>query len=701
VLTHLRASRLALTLDEARDLLGAHGVALDEPALLELHRLTEGWPAALRLAALSMQGHPEPGRLVPEFALHDRALGEYLMGEILEKVDDELRDLLLRMSILDHMTPELVTALTGRDDAAQVLASLEQSNLFVIHCGGRRPWYRFHPLFGLLLYNELQQRQPDLIPELHRRAALWYGAQGLPAKALRHALAARDWEHAVEVAVSRWPHLMPGAGMPTLKGMLPTPPHGAVDNPRLNLAFATERLDAGDLPATATFLNLVERSQHRLSGVALDRLRNAVAACRIGRAYHGADPEQVLALVPVPPLATPPAATTEEEYLRALALLATGTARLFLGDLAGADPLLSVALELARQMDLPQCRIATLRQIALLNAVRGAPRDASRYAEELLTEVDASERVCGSDAAWAELVLAEVCYQQDRLSAATYHLDRALGSGSLGDVVPAGAVAIVRAHIDAATGEPYAAAEVLAVTRRQLSERDSLPALSSALALTEVDLRIACGQLLAARRLLDEAAADEYLATWSALLRAKLYLAEHRPSAAVGILLPRFEGSPSSPGWTVEADLLYAEALAVQGDRAASGAVLEHALAIAAEQGIRRPFTARARVTHDLLTICLPADAAHRRLADEIVAELDAPAIPHLEAALTGPVEPLTERELTVLRYLQSMMSTAEIASVLYLSVNTVKTHVKSIYRKLGAGRRREAVEQARQLHLL
>jgi LuxR family maltose regulon positive regulatory protein len=697
LLMHLHAAELAFTRTDASTFLAAHGVLLSDPALLELYALTEGWPVALRLTALSMQGHPEPERLVPEIALHDRGLGDYLMGEVLDNVRHGERELLLRMSVVDSVTPELAERLTGRPDAAATLASLEQSHLFVVRHGGRHPWYALHPLLSLLLYDELRQRAPELASDTHRRAAEWYGENGMPADAIRHALAARWWDRAAATVRGQWPQVLPGRYVRTLKGAATAPPQRALGDPWLVLAFAVERLDAGDLVAATTYLRLVDSMEHGLGGQELEQLRRAVAAVRMSHAYHAAEPEMIHDTVRDEPESSFPSSAE----VRVFALLAVGAAYLYQANLSAAEPVLSDALRLARGLRLTQCRIAVLRQLALVNAFRGALRAAIRCTDEILAEAATGDRRFCQGSAWADLALAEVYYQQDRLGDASVCVERALGASALGDLTPSSLVTFIRCRVRGGSGDRYAAAIALAATRRQLYVGHTHPVVAQLLLLAEADLRLAAGQTVTARRLLDELNPSPQLLPWAALSQAKVCLAERRPTAAVAILRPEMDTPDPSPAWTVEAALLYAEALVAQGDRPLAGPWIARALEVAVQDDIRRPFSARGRAAYELLRTWQPEDPQHQRLAEEFVASLAIPALALEGVDAAAPAEALTEREMTVLRYLQGMMSTAEIASVLFVSINTVKTHIKSIYRKLGAGRRREAVERAHQLHLL
>jgi LuxR family transcriptional regulator, maltose regulon positive regulatory protein len=690
-LTQIGPASLSLTLQETGALVAAHGVGLGEPAVAELHGLVDGWPAAVRIAAVAMQGHPEPESIVSTLPQHDPLLREYVAREVLGPVDDNLRSVLSHVSVLDRMTPELLEALTGRGDAHDILHTLERANLVVLQSNGPVAWYRFHPLLRPLLYDELCQREPELLPVLHARASLYF-EHAAAADAIRHALAARNWDRAATLVHDRWPSILPGSRQPTLRGTVPMPPPEAQQNPWLALAFAAERLDAGDPQSAGGFLHIAQQSWP-------DTLPASVmAAFRLAHAYHCDDLPDLEALVE-PAALDGGCHDSVGDVVRTLAMLVAGSARLYDGDIEAAEPLLARGLDLAEQRGMTQSQIAALRQLAVLNMVRATLNAAEQYANRTLDLAYRHLIGRSADTFWAELVLAEVCYQQDRIAAAAFRLDRALGAGCLVETTPAGVVAMVRARIGATTGTPRAALARLAEARRQLTVVAPLPALARSVVLAEAQLRLACGDVRAAHRLLEEYSLDNPLPAWSAVIRGRLLLIEGRSAEAATVLWPFLEKPQPSRLWQIEANLLYAQACVALADRAGAGRCLERALAIADVEGIRRPFTELGAIAWEMLAHYVPSDSGHRNLAERIAADLSAPAATAVRPASLN--EPLTSRELTVLRYLQSMMSTAEIAEVLYLSVNTVKTHLKSIYRKLGTGRRRDAVERARELQLL
>ncbi len=189
-LTELRAADLRFSAEEARQLLDASGVELSAEAAAMLLARTEGWAAGLRLATMSLAGHPDPERFVAEFAGSERTVADYLLAEVLERQPEEVRQLLLRTSILERVCGPLADRLTGASGSERTLLELEDANAFVVSVDPERSWFRYHPLFADLLLLELRRSEPDSVPELHRAAADWYAEHGHAVDAIRHAQAA-------------------------------------------------------------------------------------------------------------------------------------------------------------------------------------------------------------------------------------------------------------------------------------------------------------------------------------------------------------------------------------------------------------------------------------------------------------------------------------------------------------------------------
>jgi LuxR family maltose regulon positive regulatory protein len=198
-LSEIRAADLRFTVRESRELLEASGVTLSEAGTALLHQLTEGWAAGLRLAAMSLAGHPDPERFVTEFSGSDRTVAEYLIAEMLERQPADVQDLLLCTSLLDRVNGELADVLTSRPGSERILLDLEDANAFVESLDPGRTWFRYHHLFADLLRLELRRRLPAEVPVLHRRAAAWFTLQGQIVEAIGHTQAAGDWADAARL----------------------------------------------------------------------------------------------------------------------------------------------------------------------------------------------------------------------------------------------------------------------------------------------------------------------------------------------------------------------------------------------------------------------------------------------------------------------------------------------------------------------
>src|SRR6266540_1797857 len=626
----LRTDQLAFTVGETHQLLAEYGVSLPETVMTELHAVTEGWAAGLRLAALAMSDHPEPEQVVADLGVHDQVL-DYLTAEVLSQLPPDVCRLLLDVSVAEHVTAGLVQALTGRVDGARVLADLQRRGAFVRRCGGPGEWYCFHPLFSRALYAELSRQQPQRAQEAHRRAAGWYSAHGPPVEALRHLLAAQEWHTAVELLRRHWPDMVVGTRRRSLRDMMVCAPGPVHSDPLLAMAFAAERLDAGDPVRVRRFLRLAEDGANQVPrdqrpSAAMTAGFRAAEARLSGDMYRVREAaSHLLAAAPAGDLSPAPT-----EAARALGLGLLGTANLHLGETKEAGPRLRDGLSQARQLDLDQAQVCAGSHLAAWYAFRGRLRAAVRTGREALAVADRLGLTHVSDLGWARLAMAEAYYQWDRLGEA----------------------------------------------RR----------------LTEEAVSHACSDSLL-------------------LIAAAILLAEGRAAAAAAAVAPYLAAADaaSSLTWIVRAGVVTALAGNVLGDRDRVTRGLDVALEAAEEEGFRRVFTAAGHALRELIDAVAPTMAVYRPVVAELAEAPDPvspsppvpPGISERQGVFGHLVEPLTERELTVLRYLQGTLSNVEIASVLYVSVNTIKTHVKNIYRKLNAGRRREAVRRARDLRLL
>ena len=257
-LAEIREPDLRFTVAEADELFNAAGVKLPDPALLV--ERTEGWAAGLRLAALSLAGHPDPGRFAEEFSGTERTVAEYLLAEVLDRQPEPVRRLLLRTSVLEGVNGELADLLTGDSGGERVLQDLERANAFVISLDARRSWFRYHHLFADLLQLELRRTAPGEITDLHRAAAGWLAGHGYPVDAARHAQAARDWGLAARLLADNWYSLQLDGQAATTDQLLAGFPAGTrTADAELAALGAAEELAHGSLEAAERYLGLAER----------------------------------------------------------------------------------------------------------------------------------------------------------------------------------------------------------------------------------------------------------------------------------------------------------------------------------------------------------------------------------------------------------------------------------------------------------
>ncbi len=285
-LAEIRAADLRFSERETSELLDASGISLSGAGVALLHQRTEGWAAGLRLAAISLTGHPDPERFVAEFSGSDRTVAEYLLAEMLDRQPADVQDLLLRTSLLDRVTGELANLLTGRPGSERILLELEDANAFVESLDPERTWFRYHHLLADFLRLELRRTLPADVPVLHRRAAGWFTLQGQVVEAIRHTQAAGDWPEAARLLADHSFSLTLDGQAQTIQALVRAFPPGA-DHPELALVRAMGDLVQGRLDEAAAHLAVAEThvrttppDRRRRLGVAIASLQLALARRR-------------------------------------------------------------------------------------------------------------------------------------------------------------------------------------------------------------------------------------------------------------------------------------------------------------------------------------------------------------------------------------------------------------------------------------
>ncbi len=670
-LGEIRNADLEFTQDETADLLAAHDIDLRDDDVRALWLRTQGWVAGLRLAAGALVGAGDAHELVRSAATTEAAIAEYLLEEVLDRQEPHVQSFLLRTSIVDELAPALAALLADDDGAAAQLDELARNGVFLTDTpvGGG---YRYHALFAALLRACLRRRHPEVVPELHARAAGWLESEGRPAEAEHHARCSGDWAQAGRLAADRWLVAVLDDDTPAdLVGDLP--PEAVHTTPSLALTAAAAACARGDRDAT---------DLHRRRLDELDELG--------GRGQDGArGPHR-----PVLDLVYGWTFGIDERARRAAGRLID-----------------------AGHVDHP-VHAPTLRRLGRL---RGAELevDAGRFDAAVAT-LNSLADAEDDEWMWVEAagVLAVIHAANGNLAAAERRTAEVMASAQARDIRP---TALLAAHLAAAVHHAQHGERRSALAR--LHEADAVGTVPShALRAVHDAVRAALGGAGAHSAWLDSATATHPLASQvlvacgvlevvdperrlvavgsppeRSIARARGDLVRGAPDAALAGAAPVLDtrAAGTHPRTVVEALVIAAVAAARTGRIAESRSRLDAALDLVARTGIRAPLVDHGPAVVDLLTReDLSPD--HRGLSLELLDHLRV-----APAGTTGPVDGLTDRETAVLQYLPTLMSNAEIAAALHLSINTVKSHLKAVYRKLGAAGRRDAVLRGRELELI
>jgi LuxR family maltose regulon positive regulatory protein len=707
-LTEIRARDLAFTLDEASGLFHALGVTITPAEVATLWQRTEGWAAALCLAAMSVRAHPEPERFIEHFAGTDATVSDYLVNEVLAQQPPDLRDFLLRTSIVDRVCGELADALTGDPDGQGTLRRLEHGGALLAALDEHGVWFRYHPLFAELLRAELRAQLGSELEELHRRAAVWLAARGDDAAALRHVALGRAWDLGTELIIGRWVDLLITGEMAAMRPVLKGMPRERVDAcPELSLAFGAAMLAFGKQELAEPHLRAAEGAEAQVPPERRAQFAAASAAVGLYEGRFGGDPARALrvarewlgrgAVLEGNDVAA---------NLRGLVLTQLGIVELWTGDLDAAVGHLEHALAVAAEEGSEWTVLASTAHLALASLFRGEFARALRRADETLAIAERCGWARSEPAAAAYSVLASVCLQRDQLDEAERLIGHA--SAALRDTRerPLRAVhALNHMQLLSERGEHAAALDLLQAGREQLGSWPLAAPMRELLTAQEGLLRAATGEPETGRALLERAepGATSSLAVANAL--ARLDLLDGEAKAARVTLAPHLDHVRSPNGVSLpvraEAWLLDALALDALAEHEAAARSLECALDLAEPAGLRRIIVTEGSAIGPLLRRHVRYGTAHPAMVGDAVETVERRGRPKRRPTSAIPAEALSERERSILGYLPSLMSNQEIAGEMLISVNTVKTHLKAIYRKLDVPARREAVQRARDLGVI
>ena len=710
-LAEIRAADLRFSERETRELLDASGIALSDSGVALLHQRTEGWAAGLRLAALSLVGHPDPERFVAEFSGSDRTVAEYLLAEMLDRQPDDVQDLLLRTSLLDRVNGELADLLTGRPGSEQILLGLEDANAFVVSLDPERIWFRYHHLFADFLRLELRRTLPGEVPALHRRAAGWFTVQGQVVNAIRHTQAAGDWADAARLLADQSFTLTLDGQAQTMQALLRAFPPGA-DHPELALVRAMDDLAHGRLDETAAHLAVAETYAQTTPPGRQRRLQMAIASLQLSLARRRGQLAGVLEQARF--LASPVTGPSEEDIalgadLRAVALMNLGTAEAWSLGLPDAVRHLREGAMLAREIGRPYLEVSCLAQLAFAYVFHGADMPKARAfattQQRCREAIALAERYgWGTEPVIAPALMTLVgtmvlLGEFDDGERWLRRTERALQTDKGPDIrlllhQTAGMLHAGRGRRREAL-EEFGAAEYLG------SQLEGSQALASQVTGWLIATQARLGMTGEARALL--AALDDERASSGEIRNALavICLAEGDPRGALGALHDVLEGTALVLGYVTvtEAHLLAGLAHRELGDQRAANQAAERALALAESDRVVLPFAMTGSA--GLLEALPRHQTAHAALLADILDVLHGSSPAAKDQHASPLIEELSPGELRVLRYLPTNLSRPEIAGELSVSLNTVSTHLRSIYAKLQVRDRSSAVQRARELRLL
>jgi LuxR family maltose regulon positive regulatory protein len=724
-LVEVRAADLRFAPDEAaaylRDVMG---LTLTAGEIAALEGRTEGWIAALQLAALSMQGRDDVTAFIAGFAGDDRFVVDYLVEEVLQRQPERVRSFLLQTSVLSQLTGPLCDAVTGQGGGRAMLEALERRNLFLVPLDDRRQWYRYHHLFGDVLRARLLDEDPDRVPALNVQASSWYERNGDRSQAIHHALAAEDFERVADLVEP----LIPAMGQGRQEGVLRRWMEALPDElfrvrPVLSAGFVGARMSTGDVRGVEARLRDAERwldpspeGGRRTGGpsgdmvvvdaAAFRRLPAQIAMYRAGLALVGGDVAGAVTQARrALDLAEP-----DDHLGRGGPACLLGLAHWRTGDLEQAHRWYDDGMASLDRGGHRSDVVGGAVTLADIRIAQGRLRDAMSYYERGLRTATEQPSAVLRGAADMHVGMAELFRERNDLGSARRHLSL---SHELGEQagLPKNRyrwrVAMARLHqID---GDFAGALDLLAQAEDVYDTDFSpdvqpIPAIRARLSLTQ-------GRIDGARAWVREqglAVDDElsYLREFQHVTLARVLLAEYAAAPSrlaldgATKLLERLRQAAEDGGRTgtvIEVLALQALAHRAGGDLSAALASVHRALTLAEPEGYVRIFVDEGAPMAALLrSAAKPGVAsgyARRLLAAVDTAPDDAP--PH-----EGLLQPLSARELDVLRLLGTDLDGREIAGRLFVSLNTVRTHTKNIYAKLGVNSRRAAVRRAEELNL-
>ena len=719
-LTEIRVGELRFTPAETAELLQHAVSALPDGLVAALAARTEGWAAGLQLAGLSLRGQDDAAAFVAAFTGSHRYVLDYLAEEVLEGQDTQLRMFLLETSVLERLSGPLCDAVTGRKGSQALLEEAERAGLFLVPLDEVRGWWRYHHLFADLLRARLQEEQPGRVPDLHRNAAAWYAGYGLADDAIGHAVAAGEMLWAARIIEQHYDlvYYIRGEAATIHRWLSVLPAEVIRSRPRLLLAQAHMAATSGHFEVVEPLLDAVECAPPGwadepfapVGGAAASNLVNVPALTTLIRSYLAqfrGDAEATAAFAEQALAEIKPG----ERLLSANAHVFLAVAEWLRGRLTEAERVIASSVTEWRETGQLTMTAWSYWSLVLIQRAQGR-LDAAVLTCERALDTLVTAGLPTRAAGLGYVGLAEVAYQRDELDVALRHATEGIAlCRQFVYIVPLADGLATLAMIRQATGDPTGALAAIA----EADQASPGPAgLLNPAPARRARLLLAQGNLAAAARFAqdnglgpdDEA---DYARESGHLVLARILLAQDRTGHALAVLdrLHAAAVAQDRAGSLIEIGALRALALAAAGDEASAVTTLAEALLLACPQGYARIFADEGPPMAALLGRLIAAQRAGQAAAKVPLGYLArlqrafGPGQPANDPLPAGIVDPLTSRELEVLKMMAAGRSNQAIARELVVSLDTVKKHVGHVLGKLGAASRTEAVARARQLGLI
>ncbi|MCB8943071.1 MAG: LuxR family transcriptional regulator [Ardenticatenaceae bacterium] len=690
-LTELRAADLRFTHDEAAAFLKqVMGLDLLPEDIAALEARTEGWVAGLQLAALSMRGQPDISGFIQSFTGSHRFVLDYLLEEVLHQQSASVQKFLLQTAVLHQLSGPLCDALTGDNNGRETLESLERANLFLIPLDNERRWYRYHHLFAELLRQRLPQNtEAGDVAALHRQASQWYEANGLELEAFHHAVEAHDVARAVQLIEGEGlPLYFRGEAIPVRNWLESLPEAEFKARPSLWVTYASVLTLTGRLHDNIE--EILQAAEMALQDVPHDdKTNDLLGQIAANRAMLGIVKNEVEKIVTQSRLALA-LLHPDNAPMRTTTTWTLGYAYQVQGNRAAAREAYAETITQSQKSGNIMTEIAATTCLGQIQEAENQLHQAAQSFERILQVVGSPPWPAACEAC---VGLARIHYQWNDLSAAEQYGQQGLAlARQLENVDTPATCGILLARVQLAQGDAAAALATLAEAEQFVQQKHFEHQLGGITAV-RTQIHRQQGNLPAAAQL---AVAHDL-----PLSQARVKLAQWEPAAALALLEPVRQQAEANDWADLRLQVLLLQALAHQasGESELAVQMIGEVLALAAPGGLLRPFLDEGPPMASLLRKAVQQGIS-LEFAQQVLAAFGETAVAPPPISQSLP-DPLSDRELDVLKLLTTNLTGPEIARELMISLNTMRTHTKNIYSKLGVNSRRTAVSRAEELNLL